>query len=67
MKFLIYFSIFLFSVNLFAKECTFSRKNSAGEAKYTEQYSIKTNIPGHSLRVFSVKVIPKTQVKIVKD
>jgi hypothetical protein len=63
MKISIYISIFLFSINLFAKECTFSRANSAGESKYTEQHSINTNIPGHSLRVFSVEVTPKNPSK----
>ena len=63
MKILIFISILLFSINLFAKECTFSRTKSAAESKYTGQCSIKTNIPGHSLRVFSVEVIPKNPSK----
>ncbi len=63
MKILIYISILIFNYNLFAKECTFSRSNSAGESKYTEQYSINTNIPGHSLRVFSVQITPKTLLR----
>ena len=41
----------------------FSRSNSAGETKYLEQYSINTNIPGHSLRVFSVQITPKNPIK----
>ena len=63
MKILTFILVLLFNFNLFAKECTFSRENSAGESKYTEQYSIKTNIPGHSLRVFSVEVVPKNPAK----
>ena len=56
MKTFIYISLLIFIFNLFAKECTFRRVNSAGESKYIEQYSIKTNIPRHSLRVFSVEL-----------
>ena len=44
MKALIYIIFIIFNFNVVAKECTFTRTNSAGESKYTEQYSIKTNI-----------------------
>ena len=63
MKILIYIVLLLFNFTLLAKECTFSRTNTAGESKYTEQYSINTNIPGHSLRIFSVEVTPKKPSK----
>ena len=30
------------------------------ESKYTEQYSIKTNISGHKLRIFTLVSNPKS-------
>ena len=37
----------------YAKECV-SKRAKTGESKYTEQYSIKTNISGHKLRIFTL-------------
>ena len=33
------------------------------ESKYTEQYSIKTNISGHKLRIFTLVSNPKSSKK----
>ena len=64
MKKTIVLIIFLFGFNLsYAKECVYKRSTQTGESKYTEQYSIKTNISGHKLRIFTLVVNPKASKK----
>ena len=64
MKKTIVLIIFLFGFNLsYAKECVYKRSTQTGESKYTEQYSIKTNISGHILRIFTLVVNPKASKK----
>jgi len=46
-----------------SKECTSTSTTSANESKYTEQYSINTNIPGHKIRIFTLITKPKASMK----
>ena len=56
--------IFLYGVNFsYAEECVSKRVAKTGESKYTEQYSIKTNISGHKLRIFTLVSNPKSSKK----
>ena len=43
----------------YAKECIYSYETKPEESKYTEQYSIKTDREGHSVRIFSLESIYK--------
>ena len=64
MKKILIIVLFLYGINNpFSKECVSKRLSEPGESKYTEQYSIDTNIPGHSLRIFTLKINPKAGKK----
>ena len=53
--------IFVYLVNIsYAEECISKRVAKTGESKYTEQYSIKTNISGHKIRIFTLVSNPKS-------
>ena len=46
MRYIIILLLFNLSYSLFAKPCEFTWKNKPEDSKYTEQYSIKTNVEG---------------------
>ena len=54
--------IFLYGVNLSYVKNVFP-KGLQKLSKYTEQYSIKTNISGHKLRIFTLVSNPKSSKK----
>jgi len=55
MKYIIILLLTNLSFSLFAKPCEFTWKNKPEDSKYTEQYSIKTNIEGHAIRIFKLE------------
>ena len=55
MKYIIILLLSTLSFSLFAKPCEFTWKNKPEDSKYTEQYSIKTNIEGHTIRIFKLE------------
>ena len=55
MQYIIISILSILSFSLFAKPCEFTWKNKPEDSKYTEQYSIKTNIEGHTIRIFKLE------------
>ena len=53
----------LFSLNVMAETCEFSRSSAPGETKYVEQFSIKTDRDGHSIRIFKTETTFKNSKK----
>jgi hypothetical protein len=55
MKYIIILLLSNLSFSLFAKPCEFTWKNKPEDIKYSKQYSIKTNIEGHAIRIFKLE------------
>ena len=55
MKYIILLILFTLCSSLYAKTCEFTWENKPEDSKYTEQYSIKTNIEGHAIRIFKLE------------
>lgn len=47
--------LFLISFSLMSENCEFKRTSLPEETKYIEQYSIKTNLSGHAVRIFKTE------------
>ena len=64
MKKILTILVFMYGLNVaYTKECISKRISKTGESKYTEQYSIETNITGHKLRIFTLVSAPKSSKK----
>ena len=64
MKKILTILVFMYGLNVaYTKECISKRISKTGESKYTEQYSINTNIPGHKIRIFTLITKPKASMK----
>ena len=55
MKYIILLLSSILSFSLFGKTCEFTWENKPEDSNYTEQYSIKTNIEGHAIRIFKLE------------